>query len=169
MPHVRLVTAAILALGMASPAASAPRPQESWGRAGVDFTTYRQDAEECGRIAYYADVSESEHAKAFQAGTRRFESVDGLGLDYLSMANAYAQIDHGTRTQWRLRELRESLQSIVDICLTERGYVKFALTEEQRDRLGHLRAGSPERHQYLHALASDPEVLAEQAVPVAES
>jgi len=169
MLHVRLAIAATVAINLASPALSAPRPQESWGRAGVDLATYRQDAEECGRIAYYADISENEHAKAFVTGTRRLEAVDGLPLDYLSLARSYAQINESMRTEWRLRELSDSLQQIIDICLTDRGYVKFALTEDQRDQLGRLRKGSPERHRYLHALASDPDVLASQAVQPAAS
>ena len=169
MLHVRLAIAATVAVNLATPAQSAPRPHESWGRAGVDFATYRQDAEECGRIAYYADMSDNEHAQAFATGTRRLEAIDGLPLDYLSLARAYAQVNESMRTERRLRELRDSLQSIVDICLTDRGYVKFALTEEQRGELGRLRTGSPERHHYLHALASDPGVLAEQAVPAADS
>lgn len=164
MLRVRLAIAATAALALATPAQSAPRPQESWGRAGVDFATYRQDAVECGRMAYYADLSRNEHAQAFATGTRRLEMIDGLPLDYLSLARSYAQITEGMRTESRLRDLDQSLQSIVDICLTRRGYVKFALTEEQRDRLGHLRKGSPERHRYLHALASDPEVVSAQAL-----
>lgn len=164
MPHVRLTIAAVLSASLASPAFAAPKPPESWGRAGVDFDTYRQDAETCGRMAYYADVSETDHARAFATGTRRLQMVDGLPIDFISLARSYAQINESMRTEWRMRELGEGLQSIVDTCLTERGYVKFALTEEQRDRLGHLRKGSAERHRYLHELASDPDVIARQGI-----
>ena len=166
MLRVRPAIAAILVVSLSSPVLSAPRPRESWGRAGVTFETYRQDAEECGRIAYYADLSESEHAKAFVTGTRRMEATDGLPLDHLALAARYAQIGHSTRAEWRLRELEQALQSVVEICLTRRGYVKFQLTEEQREDLERLEKGSPERHAYLHRLASDPDVLATQALPL---
>ena len=164
MRHARLAIAAILVLGLASPALSAPKPRESWGRAGVDFETYRQDAEECGRMAYYADVSETDHAKAFVRGTKRLESIDGLPLDFLTVANLYAQAEHSVRPEWRMRVLRAGLQAIVEECLTRRGYVKFHLTEAQRERIEDLRKGSSERHRFLHALASDPEVLTNQAM-----
>lgn len=169
MQTVRLALAAAVTLSLSAPALSAPRPQESWGRAGVDFDTYRQDAVECASIAYYADVSGTEQAQAFVRGTKRFESIDGLPLDFLEMARNYGQIEASVRPERQIRELRESMQSVVDICLTQRGYVKFQLTEEQRDALGHLRKGSDERHHFLHMLASDARVLERQAVGKAQA
>lgn len=166
MRKVRLALATAVGLGLSAPAWSAPKPQESWGRAGVDFDTYRQDAVECGRTAYYADVSLTEQAQAFVRGTKRLESIDGLPLDFLELARSYGQIEASVRPERQIRELREAMQSVVDICLTRRGYVKFRLTEEQRDELGRLRKGSPERHRYLHLLASDPEVIANQALRI---
>ncbi len=169
MRTVRLALATMVALSLSAPAWSAPRPQESWGRAGVDFDTYRQDAVECASIAYYADVSGTEQAQAFVRGTKRLESIDGLPLDFLEMARNYGQIEASVRPERQIRELRESMQSVVDICLTQRGYVKFQLTEEQRDALGHLRKGSDERQHYLHMLASDAAVLEKQAVEKAQA
>ena len=163
MLRVRSVIAAVVAVSLASPALSAPRPTESWGRAGVSLEQDRQDAEECGRMVYYADISQSEHAQAFVTGTKRMEATDGLPLDFLALAQRYGQIQANTRTEWRLRELEHGMQSVLEICLARRGYVKFQLTEAQREDLGHLRKGSPERHAYLHRLASDPAVLASQA------
>jgi hypothetical protein len=54
------------------------------------------------------------------------------------------------------------MQSIVDRCLTERGYVRFKLTEDQREHLGELRTGSDERHHYLHSIASNSANLESQ-------
>ena len=169
MRTVRFALAAAVALSLSAPAWSAPRPQESWGRAGVDFDTYRQDAVECASVAYYADVSGTEQAQAFVRGTKRLESIDGLPLDFLEMARNYGQIHDSVRPERQINELREAMQSVVDICLTQRGYVKFRLTEEQREELGHLRKGSDERHHYLHMLASDATVLEEQAAEKARA
>lgn len=163
MRPLRLAFAAAIALGLAMPASSAPRPQESWGRAGVDFETYRQDAVECTTMAYYADVSDTEQARAFVQGTRRLESIDGLPLNMFDLARAYGQVQHSVRAELQIRQLREAMQSVVDTCLERRGYVKFHLTEAQRDELGRLRQGSLERHRYLHLLASDSAVLEKQA------
>jgi hypothetical protein len=164
MLRVRSIIAALVVAGLAGPAFAAPRPQESWGRAGVTLEEYRRDAEECGRTVYYADISQNEHAQAFVTGTKRMEATDGMPLDFLALAHRYGQIQANTRTEWRLRELERGMQSVLEICLQRRGYVKFQLTEEQRDDLGHLKKGSPERHVYLHRLASDPAVLASQAL-----
>jgi hypothetical protein len=166
MLRVRPAIAAILVVSLSSPILAAPRPRESWGRAGVTLEAYRQDAEQCGRMAYYADLSENEHAQAFVTGTKRMEAADGLPLEPVELADRYAQIEQSTRAEWRLRELEQAMQSVVEICLTRRGYVKFQLTEAQREDLEHLEKGSPERHAYLHRLASDPDVLASQAVPL---
>ena len=163
MLRVRSVVAALVVASLASPALAAPRPQESWGRAGVSLEDYRKDAVECGRTVYYADISQNEHAQAFVTGTKRMEATDGLPIDFLTLAHRYGQIQASTRPEWRLRELERGMQSVLEICLQRRGYVKFQLTEEQRDDLGHLKKGSPERHAYLHRLASDPAVLSRQA------
>jgi hypothetical protein len=162
MLRVRPVLAALVVIGLASPALSAPRPRESWGRPGVSLETYRQDAVECASVGYYADVSETEQAQAFVRGTKRLESIDGLPLDSLELARRYGQVEASVRPERQIDELREAMQSVVDICLERRGYVKFQLTEAQREDLEHLKKGSPERHAYLHRLASDPAVLASQ-------
>ncbi|MBT2133113.1 hypothetical protein KK137_02095 [Croceibacterium sp. LX-88] len=164
MRFVHLALSATIAFALASPAHSAPKPEESWGRAGVDFETYRADSVECAELAYYADVSDTEQAKVFVTGTRRLETADRTSSDYLAQANAYAQINHSVRAPERIEELRKALQSIVDRCLIERGYVKFRLTEAQREHLGMLRSGSDERHHYLHSLASNSATLKSQAV-----
>ena len=164
MPRVSAALSLLIAASLATPAVAAPRPKESWGKADVSLAQYREDAIECGRMAYYADVSNTEQAQAFVRGTRELESTDGLPLDMLELARRYGQIQHSVRAEKQIAELKEGLQYIVDTCLEDRGYARFRLTQEQRDRLGKLKKGSPERHAYLHSLASDPAVLAQQAV-----
>jgi hypothetical protein len=164
MPRISLPIALVIAAGLAAPATGAPKPNESWGKADVSLEQYRQDAVDCASIAYYADVSETEQAAAFVRGTKRLESIDGLPLDFFDLARRYGQIEASVRPERQIRELRQAMQSVVDICLTRRGYVKFRLTEEQRDQLGHLRKGSLERRRYLHMLASDPQVLRAQHI-----
>lgn len=164
MRFVHLALAATFALGLASPALPAPKPEESWGRADVDFETYRTDSVECAELAYYADVSQTEQAKAFVVGTRRLQAVDGSSQDFVIQANSYAQINHSVRAPERIKELRKAMQSILDRCLVERGYVRFRLTEAQREQLGKLRSGSDERHHYLHSIASNSANLESQTV-----
>ena len=68
-----------------------------------------------------------------------------------------------TRPQHRINQVRDLMRVAMDTCLTELGYTRFRLTEAQRERLSHLRYGQPERHAFLHNLASDPAVLAAAA------
>src|SRR5690242_3691259 len=149
---------------LATPASAKRKPVDSWGRAGVDFETYRTDAIECTSDGYYADVSKTKQAKAFVLGTKLMESTDGLLLNPFELAYRYAQIEHAVRPEKRVWELRERMQLVVDDCLVERGYTQFRLTEDQRKQLSKLKKGTAERHHFLHDLAADPEVLEAQAI-----
>jgi hypothetical protein len=182
---VAIAIATSLAL-LASPASAKRKPVESWGRAGVDFETYRNDSLECALIGYYADVSETEQAQKFVKATQRLENSDdhsmGTAVGTPAADNAVAggdmyriaqiaarteQIRSSIRPQKLMNELQQGLVGVVEQCLIERGYVQFRLTESQSKQLSRLKSGSPERHQFLHALASDPKVLDVQAIPSA--
>ena len=52
----------------------------------------------------------------------------------------------------------------LDHCLAAHGYRRFRLTDEQSRQLDRFDPRQPERQVYLHSLASDPQVLATQAV-----
>jgi hypothetical protein len=170
--HALLAAAASLALAPAP--AWAARPIDTWGKAGVSFEEYRADAVTCGRSAYYADVSETDHAKAFVQASRRLEAADDHGMgppaagpaeEMYRMAEIGARsetIRSSIRPEKRMRELQAALVSIVERCLEERGYSRFRLTHDQQQELRRLKKGSPERHRFLHALASDENVLASQ-------
>ena len=170
--HTLLVAAVSVAL--APGPAWAARPVDSWGKAGVSFEQYRADAVTCGRSAYYADVAETDHAKAFVRATRRLEAADDHGMgpagasaaeDMYRMAQLGARsemIRSSIRPEKLMRELQGALVSIVEHCLEERGYSRFRLTRDQQRDLRRLKKGSPERHRFLHALASDENVLASQ-------
>src|SRR4051794_12285951 len=54
-------------------AAAAPVPQQSWGKAGISFDQYRQDAIECGREGYYLDISQTADAKELVRASRRLD------------------------------------------------------------------------------------------------
>jgi hypothetical protein len=174
MKHALL--AAGLSLALAPAPAWAAEPIETWGKAGVSFDDYRDDAVTCGRTAHYADVSDTEHARAFAEATRRLQAADDTGMgspgatpdqDMYRMAQLGArteQIRSSIRPEKRLRELKVAMVSIVERCLEDRGYSRFRLTVEQQQALDRLSKGSPERHRFLHALASDEDVLVSQRI-----
>ena len=176
---------ALSLLMFATPAIAAPAPQESWGKVGVSFDQYRQDAVECGRQGYYLDISQTADVKELVQASRRLDNLNGTfsgnttdssgtgpastdTVDQMARFAANQQhIIEGVRPEQRFRNIKRTLQSTTDSCLISRGYSKFALTSEQRHQLKKLKVGSDERHVYLFRLASNPAVLATQKVPPA--
>jgi hypothetical protein len=193
-----LMGAIALAL-TATPAAAEPKPVDSWGRAGVDYDTYRNDSLECGLLGYSADVSQTEQARMFVTATRRMESIDNTNYaspsataaasvggggsrggvqvpDVSSMAatsrgveqaRQYEQVRRSIRPERRMDELHRGMVAVVEDCLRERGYVRFRLTDDQREMLSRLDRGSDERRRFLHGLASNADVIEAQALPTA--
>jgi len=183
---MRRLFAVSLCMVFATSAAAAPAPRESWGKAGVSFEQYRQDAVECGREGYYLDISQTDDGKELVRASRQLDTLNATispsttgaastgpaatnAVDQMSRFAANQQhIIDGVRPDQRFRNIKDTLQSTTDHCLIGRGYSKFALTSDQRHRLRKLKVGSDERHAYLFKLASDPTVLATQAVPPPE-
>ena len=163
---------ALLAAGLGT-AAAARRPALSWGKPGVSYEQYRADATICLREAAGTDLTGTEPANALVLASRRIETaltndftpMVGGGFDPLiTFANAVQQQRIAARPDLRIRQARDILQARLDHCLEEHGYRRFQLTDAQRRRLNHFDMRQPERQVYLHSLASDPQVLASQAV-----
>lgn len=151
-------------LAAAIPASAHAAPL-SWGRAGVSLGQYRADAVECGRLGANADMSKDPATQAIVAAeqfTERNLNAPIIGSD---TALEQALMARRLRPAKKLAEAQSAMLTETETCLTRLGYHRFMLTREQSRRLGHLRLGTPERHAYLHALASDPAVLAKQSAP----
>lgn len=176
----RYVVAALLCVP--PPALAADAPRASWGKAGVAIERYREDAIACGRAGLATEINDMAAVKTLVTASRQLDQVldsqansspasvttgGGGQIDpvALNTAQQVSRITDGANPRARFKEVRAALQGTVDRCLADRGYVRFTLTGPQRERLEDLKHGSPERHAYLHALASDPAILAAQAVP----
>lgn len=180
----RLFAISLLTFGLPVAANSAPAPQESWGKAGVSMTQYRQDALECGLQGHYTDISKTDDAKAFVTASKQLDAVTtgasapavtgagGTGPNstnsvdqMVEYANQQQHIVDSVHADQRMRNIKQDLVAKDQQCLMQRGYSKFRLTDDQRKRLSKLKAGSDERRAYLYGLASDPAVLQSQAAP----
>lgn len=164
---LRCLTAILILLPVA--AGAAEKPVLSWGKPGVTLEAYRTDAVACGRQGYYLDVSKTEAAKVFKDASGQLDtnearlSVVGNDIDRaIQIANDSGRIVERTRPAERMKQVRTLLQDTVAECLRARGYTQFQLTRDQQHYLRTLRIGSPERHAYLHGLASNPTILAAQ-------
>lgn len=166
----RLALLPLLAATLLLPAAAlaAPAPEVSWGKAGVSFADYRHDATLCLRLAERVELTGTQPVEALVRGTRRIDDLyqQGGGAEagaVLGLASRIGNVVEFTRPEHRINQIRALMRTALEACLTELGYSRFRLTEEQRDRLRRLRYGQPARHAYMHGLASDPRVLAAQA------
>ena len=172
-PAVCVVALAFL---LSAPLGAAKTEAVSWGKAGVSIKQYRQDAVECGRAGYYADVSGTQAAKVLKRATGELESNEtdlsmiamdpspDRGAMLADIVNRSARIVEGTRADMQMQDVGALMQTKVDDCLRQRGYMRFRLTDQQRKHLAHLHLGSPERHAFLYDLATDPNVLTTQAI-----
>jgi hypothetical protein len=171
-----ILSAAVLLATAASAVSAAPAPETSWGRAGVSYDEYRADASRCLHLVERIDLEGTQPAQALITATRRIENLSGQigagaqdlgnGFDNV-VANQIAGAVAQARPEVRFRQIRDLMRTAMTACLTELGYTRFRLTEAQREQLRHLRSRQPARHAYLHRLASDPNVIAAQAVPEA--
>jgi hypothetical protein len=163
----------VLILLAAGTAVAARPPALSWGKTGITFDEYRADATICLREAARTDLTGTEPANALVLASRRIETaltadftpMIGGGFDpVINTVNAVQQARIAARPDLRLRQARDILQARLDHCLEGHGYRRFRLTDAQRRQLDHFNPRQPERQAYLHSLASDPQVLASQAV-----
>ena len=132
---------------------AADRPSvESWGKPGVSFDQYRNDAVACATIGYFRDVSQDEPAKRFIRG---FETADN-GLNQAGTPNLDVWIDsvQRVRPDRQKRDLHAIQVGDVERCLTDKGYRRVALTRAEEKTLARYPRGSEARHRYLHALAA---------------
>lgn len=176
---------ALIALAIAIPATghSATSPMISWGKPDVSLATYRAEAIGCAMRAYYTDVADTKAAKTFVEGTRRIDATLGnsvstggtagapgapsgqVSTDAIRNATSVSQIVHDVHPEEGFREIKDLQAGLVAKCLLGHGYHRFHLTAEQRARLNKLKPGSEARHAFMHALASDPAILAAQSEP----
>jgi hypothetical protein len=171
-----LLAAAALASGAGARMVSAGFDR-SWGKAGVPFDQYRADGVACAREAAATDLRGTDPARALVIASRLVENDPSIGpgstADPTSSAqagagpvptSAAAGIVQNIGPGRQILKAGDIMKARLEACLAGRGYVKFKLTSEQRRRLRGLREGSDERRAYLHGLASDPSVLARQAL-----
>ncbi|KLE35950.1 hypothetical protein [Aurantiacibacter luteus] len=160
-------TLSIGAVAILSACASAPQePEISWGKADVPFIDYRVDSIECAMLGATQNISEREELAEILRGVRQQErdlDIRGDGADLYDMLRDYNMV-YQRSFRGNVPALQGVMVETVHQCLRDRGYAEFALTGAQEGLLRELDHGTDERFRYLHALASDPHVLARQAV-----
>lgn len=177
---MRPIFAISLFLFVAGSASGSPAPQDSWGKAGVSFAQYRQDAVDCAVEGYNLDISKSDDAQAFVRASSELDSLPGpvinqtIGtgpgststVDVVSnFANIQGHIIDNLRPEQRFKSIKQMQLAKIGSCLIGRGYSKFRLTQDQQHRLNKLKLGSDQRRTYLYSLASNADIIASQKAP----
>jgi len=178
---MRILIALAATAALAGAAAAANAPQTSWGKAGVSFDDYRNDATACLRVAAATDLTGTEPANALVLASRRMAagqtndytpSIGGAsatsspatgGFDpIMEAANRMQRERMAARPDLRIRQAHDIMQRRLDHCLAGRGYRRFRLTDDQRRQLRSFPEAAAARQTYLYGLASDPRILAAQ-------
>jgi hypothetical protein len=171
--QVLCLTIVLSAVLFALPAASRPQTAPvSWGKAGVAFDDYRQDAAACGKQGATTSMKGRGEYDAVMLGLDRQDlDIDTarslppsatLEEPAEKLARDYGLNSAKSRPEPKVRALQTFLERQVEICLSEKGYVRFSLTPGQALALGRYKKGSEERFRFLHGLASDEAILRRQ-------
>ena len=105
-----LICAGMIAVAAAG-SCEAATTATSWGKPGISFDQYRNDASECGHVGGNMDVSHTEAAGVFKRATRQLESNEaGLttlqGPAILNVVVTSARVVEGTRPEERIQDVK---------------------------------------------------------------
>ena len=175
--------ALMLVAPMLLPAGAIAAPPTSWAKAGVSLADYAGDAGACAEATRDRAVTvRPETAQALDAlsmvdlamilrtyggdsDASPLMAAANIGMHHDDANVARRTANFGAKYQAMTRsDVRAQLQAALDQCLVERGYVRIMLTQEQVRGLAKLKRGTAERTAYLHAIDSDPAVIAAQRV-----
>ena len=171
-----LMIAALFAGTATAQAAEAPK--FAWGKAGVSYQQYRDEAYDCAMIGLATDIDKTAPVEKLRSASRQMEALDGrlqgmagasdpaaAGMSYAADAQA---IQASARPEKQVAAIKEIIFPVIQQCMIKRGYTRFALTEDQRAHLATFKDRSDERRAYLHTLASNADILEKQKQPLPE-
>jgi hypothetical protein len=173
-----ILLAAIAAVALAGCAASGPAT--AWGKPGVSKIDYGTDTGMCTGYAAMRGSGSGVNTAGGVSGSNTGPIKDHPGRGsqqpenggppspsqaatstslpasgtYSGTASADYASRAATQQQAQAMAARRAQAEAYKGCLTERGYREFALTPEQRAKLGTLKSGSNEYQEYLYSLAS---------------
>jgi hypothetical protein len=167
---------ALAAMALApTPAQAADAPRHAWGKAGVSYDQYRDEAYECAMAGLDTNIDNSEPVEKLRRATRQMEALDARqgvanSADPVAAGIRHAQdvaaVQNSARPEQQFKEVKKILFSAMQQCMARRGYTRFALTEDQRREFATFKDGSQERRAFLHKLASDAAILEQQKQPL---
>ena len=158
-------------------AQAADAPRVAWGKAGISYDQYRDEAYECAMVGLDTNIENSEPVERLRSASRQMEALEGRqgaanSADPVAAGIRHAQdleaIRNSARAEQQVEAVKKILFSAMQQCMVRRGYTRFALTEDQRREFARFKDGSQERRAFLHKLASDAATLEQQKHPLPE-
>ena len=169
MRPISIAAVSVLVCVMAASCATTPSaPVTSWGKPNVTLLQYWSDSAACALAGAEAEVTLSipNYGLVRNATPIADPGVGGrVNSDDPSIIDTNDSIMRARLNELQqLRNDQSARQSVIDQCLTERGYSRYQLSAAQASELRQHEEGSRERREYLHRLGSDPAVLAAQGL-----
>jgi len=176
---VSLGLAALVSMQAGSANAKDAAPQVVWAKAGVSLEQYHDDALACGMNGLASNIDNTKEVKTLARASQQLEGIDAsaqasMGTtvgptgqpDPVSGAENRAVQEQGiiaaARPDKQYAGIKETMFQVVRRCMTDRGYVKIVLTDNQRKNYDGIKGGGDARRAYIYKLASDPHVLETQ-------
>ena len=155
---------------LAATSAQAATPTTSWGKPGTSREVFEGGARDCMVKAARRDVAGDNQTRAYRRGFEVLERENNMPPmptpDDPTFVRSERQVllRRMYRQDQQVDSLQARLQSEVDACLVQAGYVRFALTREQERQVRRLRPGSEPRKRYLYTLGSDRRIVEAQKI-----
>lgn len=171
------VMIAALFVGAAT-AQAGEAPKFAWGKAGVAYQQYRDEAYDCAMVGLDSNIDKTAPVETLRSASRQLEALDGrlqsmagasnpaaAGMNYAADTQA---IQASARPEKQIDAIKQIIFPVIQQCMIKRGYTRFALTEDQRAHLSTFKDKSDERRTYLYTLASDGDIVEKQKQPLPE-
>ena len=162
----------VFATTVGSASANGGAPQRAWGKAGVTYEQYRDDALECGKEARAADIDQSAPVETLRRASGELATLDnqmgatsysndGMSDGLKAVVQQRQMVVQTARPDQQYVRIKQLMFETARSCMTKNGYSRFNLTSDQRKAFSKLDGVEARRH-YLYDLASDENVLSAQ-------
>lgn len=182
-----LACVTVLAVPVTGVSAKVSAPSTIWAKAGVGREQFSADALECGMQGLAVNFDNTEEVKTLARASEQLEAIDASamaaltdgssqfgrpdldsvrvqnGLDVAARKAADQQTVIATaQPEQQYARIKEMMFTVVRKCMLKLGYAKIVLTADQRNEYSSMKGGADARRNYIHQLASDPQVLETQ-------
>jgi hypothetical protein len=121
---------ALAALAIAGPAQAADAPRHAWGKAGVSYDQYREEAYQCAMAGLETDIADTEPVERLRSASRQMEAIArrqgaGNSADPVAADVRYAQdveaVRNSAQAEQQVAAVKKILFSAMQQCMMQSG------------------------------------------------